>query len=133
MLKVLRDVSVIIPNHTQKDVQRLDEQLSKLPNPHPHCNKAHVSLNASMTSILALIPGVCPDDVHITGHKAQDSDLQLARTLFIIALVFVICWSPYAICVLIDPYDKVSAPRNIRLFVAIECQITKVWHSDGCP
>ena len=34
------------------------------------------------------------------------SELQLAKTLFIIFVVFLCCWSPYAVVVLIDYDDR---------------------------
>ncbi len=41
--------------------------------------------------------------------KEMRAELRLARTLFIVFIVFCICWSPYALVCLIDRYDK--APK----------------------
>lgn len=38
----------------------------------------------------------------------QQEELQLARTLFIVCIVFLVCWSPYVILVLIDHNDSWS-------------------------
>lgn len=38
----------------------------------------------------------------------QQEELQLARTLFIVCIVFLVCWSPYVILVLIDHGDNWS-------------------------
>ena len=40
------------------------------------------------------------------AHTWKNSELRLAKSLFIIFIVFLICWSPYAIVVLIDKYDE---------------------------
>ncbi len=41
--------------------------------------------------------------------KEMRSELRLARTLFIVFIVFCVCWTPYALVCLIDRYDK--APK----------------------
>lgn len=41
-------------------------------------------------------------------QRAQNEELQLAKTLFIVFCVFLVCWSPYAIIVLIDLDDNWS-------------------------
>ena len=59
-------------------------------------------------------PGPC--------HKSQRSSIKLARTLFIIFAIFVSCWSPYAILVLIDWGDN-APPEVIIIHVTLWCII----------
>nr|AKQ63072.1 orphan G-protein coupled receptor 64 [Platynereis dumerilii] len=47
--------------------------------------------------------------------KQEQSSLKLARSFFIIFMIFVGCWSPYAILVLVDWND--SLPLNVHLFI----------------
>ena len=41
-----------------------------------------------------------------SAQSWRNSEMRLAKTLFIIFVVFLICWSPYAVVVLIDRYDE---------------------------
>ena len=39
--------------------------------------------------------------------RAKKNDIKLAKTLFIIFIVFCICWTPYGLLCLIDRYDVI--------------------------
>ena len=53
-----------------------------------------------------------------SGQKSlTSSEVQLAKTLFIIYVVFLICWAPYAVVVLIDIQDEWS---KVAYVVAIQ-------------
>ena len=64
------------------------------------------------------------------------SELQLAKTLFIIFVVFLCCWSPYAVVVLIDYNDrwpKVSIYSFFYFFITSPSYICKFFQEiDDC-
>ena len=41
-------------------------------------------------------------------QKRQRDEIQLAKTLFIVFLIFTLCWSPYVIVVMVDQNDQWS-------------------------
>ena len=50
------------------------------------------------------------------NHKANSfqQEVKLAKTLFIVFMVFCVCWTPYALMCLIDRYDQV--PKEVYTF-----------------
>ena len=44
----------------------------------------------------------------VLRSKVRQGDLKLAKTLFVVFLVFLVCWAPYASLCLFDPGDLVS-------------------------
>lgn len=45
--------------------------------------------------------------------KERNESIQLARSLFIIFVVFFVCWTPYALVVSLDPTDKYAATVHL--------------------
>ncbi|ELT94145.1 hypothetical protein CAPTEDRAFT_64190, partial [Capitella teleta] len=44
----------------------------------------------------------------LPGKREIRQEVKLAKTLFLIFLVFCVCWAPYALVCLIDRYDRIS-------------------------
>ncbi len=52
-----------------------------------------------------------------TANKSPGNPLKLAKTLFIIFMIFVCCWAPYSIIVLVDFNDDL--PHELHLYILL--------------
>ena len=57
------------------------------------------------------------DGVNVTSQRTSSMSLRLSRTFAVIFIVFVVCWSPYCVLILIDQNDK--AHPALHLFVTL--------------
>ena len=57
------------------------------------------------------------DGVNATSQRTSSMSLRLSRTFAVIFIVFVVCWSPYCVLILIDQNDK--AHPALHLFLAL--------------
>ena len=61
------------------------------------------------------------------GSKGSDGQVRLARTLFIIFGVFVLCWAPIALLIVADFVDR--APMEVHLYILLLAHM----HSSANP
>ena len=61
------------------------------------------------------VAGICQNPDYIS--KSRAASIRVARTLFIIFAIFVFCWAPYALLVLIDFQDR--APPEVHLYILL--------------
>ncbi|WAR32005.1 LOW QUALITY PROTEIN: MTR1A-like protein [Mya arenaria] len=55
------------------------------------------------------------NSIHSIGNMTQLKSVQLAKTLFIIYAVFVTCWAPYALLIVVDTKD--TFPHEVHIYI----------------
>ncbi|XP_064608144.1 melatonin receptor type 1B-like [Liolophura sinensis] len=64
---------------------------------------------------------------HMNLPKKGKNDLKFVRTLFIIFLIFSVCWMPYVIVVLYDKHDRLSS--DVHTYVVLLAHINSSMNS----